>query len=525
MRFSGDRRLKVATILSMCLAMFMVLLDNTVVNVALPSISEDVGTSVSGLQWIVNAYTLLFASLMLTAGTLGDLYGRKRVVVGGLALFTLASVLCGLAPSVELLVAARALQGGGAAALLPTTLAIITATFPDDRERAQAIGIWAGVSALALAAGPVLGGVLTDSLGWQSVFFVNLPVGVLACVVARRVVQDPDRPAAGAAGGRRRVDLPGQVLAVVALGSLTSALIEGPGRGWDSSLIVALLALAAVAGVAFLAVERRVADPMLPLGLFRNRTFSAAVGVAGLAFFGVLSMLFFLSLFFQNVQGYSAVETGLRFLPLEASIVVVAPLAGRASGRIGSRWLMTGGMALAGIALLLLGRIQPGTDYAGIWWNLTLLGVGMALTMAPATAAIMGSVVSARAGVASAVSNTSRQVGAVFGIAVLGAVLASRTRSALAGALDGLGVTGAARDGLVSGAGEGSVAGGVDLSGIDVEAVRAAVESAYVSGLHHALVLAGAALLLASVTAAVFVRGTGTGDVPSPSAQLTGVAA
>ncbi len=510
MRFSGDRRLKVATILSMCLAMFMVLLDNTVVNVALPSIAEDVGSSVSGLQWIVNAYTLFFASFMLTTGRLGDLYGRKRVVLSGLALFTFASVLCGLAPSVELLVAARALQGVGAAALLPTTLAIITATFPDNRERAQAIGIWAGVSALALAAGPVLGGVLTDSLGWQSVFFVNLPVGVLAFVVAQRVVQEPEREATVEP---RQVDVAGQVLAVVALGSLTSALIEGPSRGWGSPLIVGLLVLAAVTGAAFFAVERRAADPMLPLNLFRNRTFSAAVAVAGLAFFGTLSMLVFLSLFLQNVQGYSAVETGLRFLPLEGSIVVVAPLAGRVSGRIGSRWLMTGGMAMAGLALILLGRVQPETEYSHIWWNLTMLGVGMALTMAPATAAIMGSVASARAGVASAVSNTSRQVGAVFGVAVLGAVLASRTRSVLAGALDGLGVGPAARDRLVSGAGEGTVAGGIDVGNVDIEAVRSAVESAYVSGLHHALVLAALALLLASVTAAVFVRQTGSDEV------------
>lgn len=510
MRFSGDRRLKIATILSMCLAMFMVLLDNTVVNVALPSISADMGTSVAGLQWIVNAYTLFFASFMLTSGALGDLHGRKGVVLAGLALFTFASVLCGVAPNVPLLVAARALQGVGAAALLPTTLAIITATFPDDRERAQAIGAWAGVSALALAAGPVLGGALTDSLGWQSVFFVNLPVGVLAFVVARRVVPDPEHAPEPA---RRRVDMAGQVLAVLALGSLTSALIEGPGRGWDSPLIAGLLAIAALTGGAFVAVERRVADPMLPLGLFRNGTFSAAVAVAGLAFFGTLSMLVFLSLYFQNVQGYSAVETGLRFLPLEGSIVVVAPLAGRLSGRIGSRWLMTAGMALAGLALILLARVQPGTGYAHIWWNLTMLGVGMALTMAPATAAIMGSVASARAGVASAVSNTSRQVGAVFGVAVLGAVLTSRTRSVLAGSLDGLGVGEAARSRLVSAAGEGTVAGRVDLGGIDVEAVRGAVESAYVSGLHYGLVLGGIALLLASLIAAVFVRRKESDDV------------
>ncbi len=500
MGFSGDRRAKVAILLAMCLALFMVLLDNTVVNVALPAIQRDLGSTVSGLQWVVNGYTLLFASLMLTAGALGDLFGRRRVVLAGMGLFTFASLLCGLAPNLELLVAARALQGVGGAALLPTTLAIVAGAFPDARERAHAIGIWAGVSALALAAGPVLGGALVDSLGWQSVFVVNVPVGVLAWHVARRVVTETARP------GGRRLDLPGQALAIVALGSLTYALIEGPHRGWTSVPIAGLLVVAGVAAVAFVAVERGHPDPMLPLRFFRDRTFSASVAVAGLAFFGVLSMLFFLSLYFQNVQGHSAVETGLRFLPLEAAIVFVAPLAGRAAGRFGSRVPMTVGMALAGSALLLLTRLEPATAFASVWWMFSLLGIGMGMTMAPITAAVMGSVPADRAGVASAVSNTSRQVGAVFGVAVLGAVVAGRSRALLAGSLDGSPVGGPAREGLVAAAADGRLGPGLDLGGLDPGVAREAVSQAFVGGLHVALVIAGVALLVASLTAAAFVR-------------------
>jgi EmrB/QacA subfamily drug resistance transporter len=495
----------------MCLALFMVLLDNTVVNVALPAIQQDLGSTVSDLQWIVNSYTLLFASLMLTAGTLGDLFGRRRVMLGGLLLFTVASVLCGVAPNVQTLVLARALQGAGAAALLPTTLAIVTATFPDDRERAQAIGIWAGVSALALAAGPILGGVLTEAFGWQSVFFVNLPVGIVAMVVGRRVIRESARP------GGRRLDVPGLVLGALTLGALTYALIEAPELGWGSPVTVGLLVASAAGLVAFLAVERRTADPMLPLRFFRNSNFTVGVTVAGLAFFGLLSMLFFLSLYFQEVRGYSPVEAGIRFLALEGAIVFVAPVAGRLASRIGSRLPMTVGMALTATGLLLLTRLQPDTSYGAMWWNLTLMGVGMGLTMAPVTAAIMATVPATRAGMASAVSNTARQVGAVCGVALLGAIVTSRSTSLLSGDLAAMGVTGETRARVLTAASRGL--GEALPAGLDPEAVRQAVNAAYVGGMRTAVLVAGLALLGAAVLAAVFMRptvGVGAEEVNEP---------
>jgi EmrB/QacA subfamily drug resistance transporter len=502
MAFSGDRRMKVATLLTMCFALFMVMLDNTVVNVALPALQGDLGSRVSGLQWIVNAYTLLFASLMLTGGTLGDLYGRKRVFQGGLLLFAVGSALCGLAPNVEMLVLSRAVQGVGAAALLPGTLAILTNTFPDARERAQAIGIWAGVSALALAAGPVVGGLLVDSLGWQSVFFLNVPIGVVAFMVASRVVRESVRP------GGRRIDLPGQALGILGLGALTYALIEGNDKGWRSPLIVSLLAVAVLGLVWFLSVERRRDDPMLKLEFFRNPTFSASVAVAGIAVFGMFAVLFFLSLYFQEIHGYSAVQAGLRFLPMTGAIILTAPSAGRLAGRIGSRIPMTVGMVLAGTGVLLLTRLQPDTGYTVIWWNLTMMGVGMGLTMTPMTAAVMGSVPADRAGMASAVANTTREVGGVFGVALMGAIVTSRSQSLLSTSLSRLGATAGERSRIVAAAARGQIGGrGIATGSVDPEAVRRAVGHAFVGGLHAAMVVAGLALFGAAAVALTFVRG------------------
>src|SRR2546423_3033580 len=360
--FQEDRRTKLFTLGAMCFALFMAMLDNTVVNVALPRIQRELGSGVSGLQWIIDAYTLLFASLMLTGGTLGDLYGRKRAFLSGLIVFTLGSALCGIAPSIETLIAGRAVQGIGAAVLMPGTLSILTNTFPDPRERAQAIGIWAGVSGMALALGPVLGGALVDSLGWQSVFFLNVPVGITAFVVASRVVPESANPEG------RKIDLPGQFTGIITLASLTYALIEGNSKGWRSPLIVSLLVVAAVGLVAFLTVERRSSSPMLPLQFFGNSTFSGAVLVASLVSFGMFGTFFFISLFFQNVQRYSAIGTGVRFLPLTGAIIVTAPVAGRLAGRMGSRPLMALGTAMCGCGLLTYGiTLHSDMSYHMIW--------------------------------------------------------------------------------------------------------------------------------------------------------------
>ena len=500
--FAGDRRQKVLTLGAMCFALFMVMLDNTVVNVALPKIQRDLGSGVSGLQWIVDAYTLLFASFMLSGGTIGDIYGRKRTFQGGLVVFSLGSLMCGVAPSISLLILGRGIQGLGAAALLPGTLSILTNTFPDPRERAQAIGLWAGVSGLALAMGPVLGGLMVDSLGWQSVFFLNVPVGIVALFVSARFVHESKNPEG------RRLDLPGQFLAVITLGSLTYALIEGNAKGWQSPLIVGLLVTAAVAALLFVVVETRSDSPMLQLHFFRNATFSAANTVAFIVSFGMFGMFFFLSLYMQNVHGYSAVQAGLRFLPQTGAIIVTAPLAGRIAGRVGSRLPMALGLTMAGSALLLLTKADVTTSYSSLWWIFTLAGIGMGLTMTPMTAAVMGTVPPARAGMASATTNTSREVGGVFGIALLGAIVTARTNAALAGKLAATSLP-ADLQARVSEAISHGAAGGGAVASLPAAAraiVGPAVNESFVAGMHVALTVAGLALLGGAVVAAVFVQ-------------------
>ena len=502
--FAVDRRVKLTTLFTMCFALFMAMLDNTVVNVALPTIQRDFGSGVSGLQWIISAYTLFFASLMLTGGTLGDLYGRKRWFLTGLVVFTSGSLLCGLAPSLHWLVVGRAVQGVGAAALLPGTLSILITTFPDPRERAQAIGLWAGVSGLALAAGPVIGGLLVDSLGWQSVFFVNVPIGILALVVALRTVRESSDPEG------RTLDLPGQVLAIVSLGTLVYALIEANNYGWTSPLILSLFAIGVTTQAAFLWVESHSSSPMLPLRFFRNPTFAAGSTVAGLISFGMFGIFFFLTLYWQNIQGYSALQMGLRVLPLTGAIIVTAPLAGQVAGRIGSRWPMTFGMALGAAGMLLLERTTPTTPYSALWWNMLILGVGMGSVMAPMTAAVTSTVPRQRAGMASGTTNATREVGGVFGIALLGAIVTHWFSTDLAAALARLPLADGARSRIVALASHGGgTAAGSAPSGVDPALVHRAIDTSFVYGIHVALGVSATALLCGAVLSALFVgRGT-----------------
>ncbi len=505
--FKENGRTKLLTLLAMCFALFMAMLDNTVVNVALPKIQESLGSGVSGLQWIVDAYVLMFASLLLTGGTLGDIYGRKRLFLGGLTVFTVASFLCGIAPNLLFLILARGLQGVGAAALMPGTLSILTTTFPDPRERAQAIGIWAGVSGLALALGPIVGGLLVDTLGWQSVFFLNVPIGILAFFVVVRVVAESKHPEG------RSVDLPGQILAIGWLGALTYALIEGNTKGWTSPLILTLLFGAAAGLIAFLLVERSSKSPMLQLSFFRNRTFTAANTVAAMISFGMFGMFFFLSLFMQEILGYSAVGAGIRFLPTTACIIVTAPLAGRLAGRVGSRVPMTIGLALCGTAMLILHGITPTSTYGDFWWALPLMGIGMGLTMTPMTAAVMGTVPMQRAGMASATTNTSREVGGVFGIALLGAILTAKMKVALTASLVALDIAPALREKLVFAA----THGGSSTTGAPQNPViTAAFHGAFVAGMRSALLVSAIALYVGSVLAFAFIRSHRDAVVVSP---------
>jgi EmrB/QacA subfamily drug resistance transporter len=396
----------------------MIMLDNTVVNVALPSIQRDLQADLSELEWIVTGYALTFASLMLVGGKVADAYGRRLIFVVGIVVFTVASFLCGVADSSEMLIGARVLQGAGAALMNPATLSIIAATFP-PRERGTAIGIWAGTSALALAIGPLVGGLITEHLDWSWIFFVNIPIGVLG-IVASYLFIDESRDET-----HTSLDLPGLVTSGVGLFALTYALIEANTYGWTSARIVGAFALAAVLLVSFVVLERRRRDPMLPLDLFRSGTYTGSnlvVLLVALAMFGVF---FFVSLYMQNVLGYSAVQAGAAFLPMTILIILVAPIAGKTSDRVGSRGLMTVGMVLIAVQLVLFSRLGEDATFWNLLPALMLGGVGMALTMTPSAAAATRSVPVEKAGVGSAVLNSARQVGGTMGIAVIGAIMAA----------------------------------------------------------------------------------------------------
>ena len=421
-RLFTDENRKWWTLAAVSFGLFMIMLDNTVVNVALPSIRNDLGISISELEWVVNAYALTFGVLLLTGGKLADLLGRRAVFIAGLVVFTGASLWCGLADGAASLIAARTVQGVGAAMMNPATLSIITATFP-ARQRGTAIGIWAGVSALALAIGPLVGGLLTEHAGWNWIFFINLPVGVIGVLAARAFI-DESRDTSH----EQRLDLPGLVTSGVGLFALTYALIETNSHAWGSTRIVTLLAIAAVALVGFVVIELRQRLPILDLSLFRNPGFSGANATMALVGFAMFGVFFYNSLFLQNILGYSAVETGAAFLPMTVLVIVVAPIAGKAADRIGPRWLMGGGMSLLAGSLLLFSTLDAGSSFGNLLPGLLIAGLGMAITMAPTTAAAMSSVPVDQAGVGSAVINSMRQVGGSLGVAIMGTLMATQLR-------------------------------------------------------------------------------------------------
>ena len=406
------------TLAAVAFGLFMIMLDNTVVNVALPSMARDLGVGLSELEWIVTGYALTFASLMLTGGKLADLLGRRLIFVTGLAIFTVSSLACGLAESGEFLIGARVVQGAGAALMNPATLSIIAATFP-PRQRGTAIGIWAGVSALALAIGPLVGGLLTEHLAWNWIFFVNVPVGILAIVASFVLIPESKDESA-----EQRLDLPGLLTSGIGLFALTYGLIEANTYGWTSGRIVGVFVIAVVMLVAFVLLETHQRLPMLDLSLFRNGTYAGAnlaVLLVALAMFGVF---FFVSLYMQGILMYSAVEAGAAFLPMTVLIILVAPIAGRTSDRIGSRWLMTAGMLLVSAQLLYFSRLDEHSTFWNLLPGLLVGGAGMALVMTPSAAAAVRALPVDKSGVGSAVLNASRQVGGSMGIALMGAIMA-----------------------------------------------------------------------------------------------------
>jgi EmrB/QacA subfamily drug resistance transporter len=407
------------TLAAVSVGLFVIMLDNTVVNVALPSMQRSLGMTLSELEWVVAGYALTFAAFMLTGGKLADLLGRRVVFMAGLLVFTAASLACGLAPNGGFLIGARVVQGLGAALMNPATLSIITATFP-PRQRGTAIGIWAGVSAMGLAIGPLVGGLLTQHVNWNWIFYINVPIGVVG-LLAIPVLIDESRDMSH----EQRPDVPGLLSSSVGLFALTYGLIEANNYGWSSGRILGAFAVGAVALAVFVLLERQQRLPMLDLSLFRNRTFAGAntaMLFVGVAMFG---LFFYVSLYMQQVLGFSPVQTGATFLPMTIVVILLAPPAGKLADRFGSRWLVGGGMTLLTLSLLWYAHLDANATFWGLLPGLLLGGVGMAATMTPTTAAAMSAVSIDKAGVGSAVLNSMRQVGGSLGIAVMGAIVAS----------------------------------------------------------------------------------------------------
>ena len=424
---------------AMCFALFMIMLDNTVVNVALPSIQRGLHASTSSLEWTVNAYTLSFAVLLVTGGRLGDLFGRRLVFLTGVVIFALSSGAIGFSPDDSWLVAWRAVQGVGAALMMPATLSIISNAFA-PHERGKAIGTWAGVSALALAIGPVVGGFLVESVSWQSIFFLNLPVAAAAVVVTLWAVRESRDETV-----ERSVDIPGIVTLTVGLAALVLALVEGNGWGWGSGRVLALFAVAVIGLVAFVFAEVRGRVPMVDFAFFRARSFLGANVVAFIVSFAMLAMFFFIALYLQNIRHYSPLQAGVRFLPSTAMIIVIGPLAGRLADRVGPRKLMTFGLLAVAGALFWQSQLTATSGYSAIVGGFVLMGIGMGFVMSPMSTAAMNAVEASKAGVASGILSMSRMVGGTFGVAVLGALMATLGRNRIDQLLPGLPASARAR--------------------------------------------------------------------------------
>lgn len=429
MQIQAGRTRKMAQallLLGLSLGYFMVLLDMTVVSVALPAIRVDLGGGITGLQWVVNAYTIVFAGLLLSMGAIADKLGAKRVYIGGLILFLAASAVSAAAPSLGLLIGLRAILGVGGAALLPASLSLFAHTFPDPAQRARALGIWAAVTGIAMASGPVIGGLLVDTLGWRSIFLLNVPLAVISLIMTVQFVGETDRHP------QRSFDLAGQISAIAAIVALSFALMEGESWGWRSPVIMGAFALALLCAIAFLRVEARGKTPLLPLQLFRNSTVSAGM-MAGLAInIGISGILFILPLYWGQVRGLSAHMAGLALLPMMVPMAFNPIFTGRIVARIGARIPMTIGFGLGAVGTILQVGVERVGGYTLTLVGLLLIGFGVSLTVPALMAAVISAVPKEQTGAASGALNSSRQLGATLGVAILGAML-SGSESFMAG--------------------------------------------------------------------------------------------
>ena len=499
-----DENSKWWALAAMCFALFMIMLDNTVMNVALPSIQGELGASISGLEWIVNGYTLSFAVLLATGGRLGDILGRRRMFLTGVILFALSSASAGLAPSTDALVISRITQGVGASLMMPATLSIITNAFP-AAERGRAIGTWAGVSALALAIGPLLGGFLTEHVSWRAIFYLNIPVAAGAIAATLFAVRESRDETVG-----REIDWAGTAVLTAGLTAGVLALIEGNAWGWGSPRILALIAVAVTLLAIFIWVEGRVRAPIVQFEFLRNRDFVGATVVAFVLSFSMLGMFFFMALYIQNILGYSPLEAGVRFLPTTLVIMVVAPIAGRLTDRIGPRPLIVTGLSVVAASLFLQAQIDTTSGYGALIIPFFLMGLGIALTMSPMSTAAMNAVAEAKAGLASGLLSMARMVGGTFGVAVLGAIFQGQARASLDSSLAGVGIPAERIDAIAEQLGS----GGLDatIGGLPADQARqaaAVAREAFISslatsiGISAAVAATGAALAFFMIRAKV----------------------
>ena len=502
------RRWQALVVLAMSL--LVVSVDNTILNVALPTIREELDASSSQLQWIVDSYLLVFAGLLLAAGSLGDRFGRKRFLMAGLCVFGAGSLLAAISGTSNELIASRALMGVGAAAIMPTTLSILTNIFPED-ERPRAIAIWAAVAGIGIAIGPISGGFLIEHFAWSSVFLVNLPVvagGLIAGAILIPESRDPESP---------RLDLPGFGLSIAGLTAIVWGLIEAPEKGWTSTTIMgAFLGGAAILAL-FIAWERRTDHPMLEISVFRNMRFSAANIAITFVFFALMGVMYFLTTYLQSVLGYSALEAGVRMVPIALGLILAARLSVMLTSLLGTKIVVAGGLGVVTFGLGAFTGVTVDTEY---WWKvvgaLTTMGVGMGLAMAPATEAIMGSLPKAKAGIGSAMNDVVREVGGTLGVAVLGSIISTGYAADMDGPTSGLPAEAAeAASDSVGGAHEVATQMGGDAAAANLISIA---DQAFINAMTTAASVAAAVALTGAFVALAFLPSRAREEVPAAEA-------
>jgi EmrB/QacA subfamily drug resistance transporter len=508
----NDSNIKNFTLAASCFALFMAMLDNLVVNIAMPTIARDLDATTTQLQWVVSAYTLVFASLQITAGGLGDRLGRKRWFMTGLAIFTATSLLAAFSQSIEMLIALRALQGLGAAFIMPLSLSLISAAFPPE-ERGRAVGIWSAISVSGIALGPVIGGLLVEYASWHWVFLINVPIGIVAFFVTSAVVRESKDES-----GTVSTDIAGTVLITGAIALLTWGLIEAGDRGWGDPVIWTALGIAAILGVAFVLVESRIEKPMVPMSFFRSGSFTGANIDSFMISFAIAGVAFFMTLYQQNIHNFSAVRTGLALLPMVAVMMAMSPVTGGAINRIGPRRMITFGMVVTGIGVLLFLRSGVDATYWDIVPAFVVMGFGMSFIWAPMTTAVLNSVSSDKSGVASAVNGAIREIGTAFGIALLGTMANTTYKNSFEddSAMQSLRATGdaaaqAALDFVGSGASQAGhvlekmpFAAGLPQDVLDQ--IRVASSNAFMDGMDFAMIVGGTAMILSGIVSYFIVK-------------------